>query len=1253
MKKAFKKIVSLLSAVALICAFPVALAEDTAFFSDTIEDHTLYVPVGSLGEDYDNNVPGVASGKGDIFVPGVWQVSPMFGGGAWATDYRVRYDMQYANAWNGNDADVTTDKVISIKSISNDTSIQAAVNLIKDVSDVGDNFVYRADIRTYFNGNSTPVMGMRIADPENEANYYEIALFNNTGVANSKDEAKVSAPRFTKVKGADINTPAIAAEGSEPATWLYTKYGEEATASGLYPASPLPHHTEWFTLSLGRQGDVFSWTVTEKSTGEVIWKDKWEDASPLFEGVGRLQLFEYGGGNGSTFINNVVLDAVEAPVVTAPLDIFDDDIEDHPLYVPVGELGEDYDNNVPGVASGKNDVLVPDVWVTSPIFGGKSWSSDYRVRYDTWLGNKYTSKDYDLTDKVISIKSLAKDDRWQAAINRIGDVSEVGDSYIYSADLRSYFNGSSSLVMGMRIFDPTDETNYYEIALINNTGTAADKEAAKVSAPRFTKVQGGSDLNTPNVAEVGSEPATWLYTEYGTNKTASGIYKQTNGYETEWFTVKLGRQGNTFIWSVEEKETGEVIWTDSWTDANPLFAGCGTLQLFEYSGTEGGNGSTFINNVSLKKLGVEIYRESGLVTDRVSDDMQGHTVWETVSGNYGIDSDNGVPGVATGSGKTLATNWKTSEKFGGVSWATLYEVVYEQYLCNSYTTKDYLTDNIVLSMRPINDDSNRLTVLNYEIGTDDNADSYEYSAVLRNYFDGRCNPVMGIRLSNPDDETEYYELALFNNTGVADTPEEALVSPPRFTKVSGAVIDTPAMAESGAEPASWLYCEYGDEATPSGLYNGGPKGRHATDPYTLTIERNGDTFKWSVTNNCSGEVYWEDAWYDNDPLFDKTAKLQVFAYGDSKKTYVDDVSYVAKETGGIKMQSVWYNPSQLAPMLVVGNYDSTGRLVDCTVCPTTAGLFGEYKSGALEMTAETMKAFIWDGANLTPLAKESKFIDFKIATSEVTFPSYTKKAATFSFDGDADYNTQLAELMADYGINATFNLSAGSDNAIYKNNNFEIANGTTGAEIYLTEEYVNENGETVAPPTYEQSIASIEDAEASIGAKFVTPKGLAWAYMAPEERDFCDDLITYLTENGYAYARDIHTNGSLDVPENWMDWHQTAWMTADLKDEVAAYADKLAKMSTPAEFQILSVIDRTEGMEDADRLAAYETVFAKISDDGIWKATNLEISEYVKAAQQIEFTSTYAYNPTDVTVYLIINGNRYIALPQSYAVRAY
>lgn len=590
MNKTGKKLISLLGALAMTASLAVmpAAAGPLDVYEDDIESHSVYVETGNgLGADYDANVPGVATGSGDMLVSGVWQTSPTFGGGGWATDYRIQKDKQYANSWNNSDGDVA-DNVIRMRSLSIDGNYQAAVNLIADVSSLGDSYMYQVDLRSYFGGACTPVMGIRLGDPDDETNYYELAVFNNTGVGNSKADAQVSAPRFTKVQGATATTPAVAAVGAEPTAWKYTEYGKTATASGLYVGTDgNPHHTDWFTLTIARQKDTFSWSVVEKKTGEVIWSDSWTDESPLFEDYAKLQIFEYGGGDGCTFANNVVCKKLGMALYRNEANktgVFTDTLESYTAvsatnFNPNGDTNysAEWGSGNSAVLSGGGLALVEDVWQTSPKFDPTGGTSLFAVTKDTEGANTWGNVVY--TDDTVLFMQCAG--CAQVAVDRISDVSAAGDSYQYTADIRNYFNGSSNGVMGIRIMDPDNSANYYEIALISGTGT--DKVEA---APRFTKVIGGTET-TPT-----TESDAWKYTEYSPVKTVSGL----NGSYCDWYTLTLGKTGSTISWSVKNKGTGEVIWEDSWVDESPLFTKTGKLQAFTC------NGAATLNNVTLETV---------------------------------------------------------------------------------------------------------------------------------------------------------------------------------------------------------------------------------------------------------------------------------------------------------------------------------------------------------------------------------------------------------------------------------------------------------------------------------------------------------------------------------------------------------------------------------------------------------------------------------------------------------------------------
>lgn len=913
------------------------------------------------------------------------------------------------------------------------------------------------------------------------------------------------------------------------------------------------------------------------------------------------------------------------PVHADPMTIFEDNMESYTVGTTV-------------YGSGKT--LVSEKWATSPTFGGDSTQSkisSYSVQQDTEYANSYNSDDTVLDDKVLQLYSRKENTtNYQAALNLAADVSELGDCFEYSVDIRSYFYSSCSPVMGIRLGNPKDETCYYELALFNNTSDVKGAENAKVSPPRFTKVQ-YADLHTPAMTAEGSEPPTWKYTEYGETATSSGLYSSSDmAHHTDWFTLVIGRNKNTFNWSVYSQRTGETIWADSWTDDSPLFDGYGVLQVFEYQ-TGSTKGKTLINNVSAKKMGTRIYREESTKSISYSDDMQSYTPEST---------------SVYGTGKKLIGDWYTSSVYGIEGTGSKYEIKQDQIYCNAWNGSDEYTDNIALSMRPKNLANSKQAALTLKNDTKANAIAYTYSVDLRNYFSGATAPIMGMRLSDPADETNYYELALISNTGVAASSAEARVSPPRFTKVKGANSDTPAIAEGGEEPESWIYTQYGENATDSGLYVGGGIPHH-TDWFTLTMTKNSGTISWTVTNKATGEIFWSDSFFDANPLFTEPARLQVFAYGDEQRVYVDNVTYTTEEPGQIYFAAAWRKPTLTAPMLLMAQYDDDGLLISKEILETEEGATGSYSSlTPLEMRGSMAKLFLWDKGTQKPLYSTSTFRSLSINSCVVTFPTYTKKAATFTLDGDnADRNAEIIDLMHDYGINATVDVNnTVTDYGIYTHDDIEIANSATDIEMYLTEEYVDENGNTVTPPTYDECVSSIEAGESSIvknGAS--SPKGLAWPYFAPEERDFYDNLVKYASDNGYQYALNGQVSNSLDAPEDWMNWSQTTWMTKALLDNALSTAKTMIDSASFDKFMIFSASDYNSDLSTSDALTAYRQIFEAVSDDSVWKATNLEICEYVKACNSLEIASSYVYNPSDITVYLLINGVQYVAAPNSYA----
>ena len=268
----------------------------------------------------------------------------------------------------------------------------------------------------------------------------------------------------------------------------------------------------------------------------------------------------------------------------------------------------------------------------------------------------------------------------------------------------------------------------------------------------------------------------------------------------------------------------------------------------------------------------------------------------------------------------------------------------------------------------------------------------------------------------------------------------------------------------------------------------------------------------------------------------------------------------------------------------------------------------------------------------------------------ITYPSFGTKAVTFNINDAQATDAAVIDLMHQYGINATFGLTDATENyEIYNHEDFEIANHTTHIEMYLDEEYVDDNGNTVTPPTYEDCVASIEAAETAITeGSGTTPSGLVWPYMAPEEREIFNKLKLYAGTSNYEYIRDSQVTGSYELPADWNDWGISAWVQKDNTESIMTLVDKYKNLNTNL-FKILSIAGNGSDMTEAELLAFYEDLFKAVADEEIWKATNVELCEYIKATNKLEITKDYIYNPTDVTLYMIVNGAEWVAEPASYA----
>ena len=81
----------------------------------------------------------------------------------------------------------------------------------------------------------------------------------------------------------------------------------------------------------------------------------------------------------------------------------------------------------------------------------------------------------------------------------------------------------------------------------------------------------------------------------------------------------------------------------------------------------------------------------------------------------------------------------------------------------------------------------------------------------------------------------------------------------------------------------------------------------------------------------------------------------------------------------------------------------------------------------------------------------------------------------------------------------------------------------------------------------------------------------------------------------------------------------------------------------------MSFAGNGEDMTEAELISFYTSLFDKLSAKDIWKATNIEIVRYIKACDKLEITEDYIFNPTNETIYMVVNDEQWVAEPNSYA----
>lgn len=378
---------------------------------------------------------------------------------------------------------------------------------------------------------------------------------------------------------------------------------------------------------------------------------------------------------------------------------------------------------------------------------------------------------------------------------------------------------------------------------------------------------------------------------------------------------------------------------------------------------------------------------------------------------------------------------------------------------------------------------------------------------------------------------------------------------------------------------------------------------------------------------------------DADPY--KLTSIPLTQVTSIKKNYttVTVNTYVA-ETGAKLYLGVYSSDNELKSVksyLLVNGINSTNA--DIT----------EYNSKSY------VKAFVWkEGGSMMPLSGSEKLSLKEFITDSQYYPGWLRKAVTFSYDDGRTEDAQFIGILNSAGLKGTFNF--------FQNNYTYYSRQTTGysdlLSIYEGHEIANHSKthprmyldglpDGYTPLTVEQCITDISEGKAWLDSMTCKDtKGFVWPYKDPQRQELYDYLRSDIS--GVKYVRPVTTkygtDAEFDPPEDFYNWEFSTHHKF-----IATEGPKFLNLSDDGKLKLFAVwghayefastTNSTTGVVTPATWYLIQNFADSVKDrTDIWKATNIEVCEYITALRNAEITSTYIKNSSDVDLYVKIDG---------------
>lgn len=255
----------------------------------------------------------------------------------------------------------------------------------------------------------------------------------------------------------------------------------------------------------------------------------------------------------------------------------------------------------------------------------------------------------------------------------------------------------------------------------------------------------------------------------------------------------------------------------------------------------------------------------------------------------------------------------------------------------------------------------------------------------------------------------------------------------------------------------------------------------------------------------------------------------------------------------------------------------------------------------------------------------------QLKTIYTCFPGGRHKALTFSYDDGREEDRRLVALFNRHGLRGTFNLNSGILNDPQRIPLEEYAELYQGHEIACH----TYRHPTISRCPLDQVARQILKDRMILEELTGTPvRGLAYP-----NGSYSKQIMELLPMLGIRYARVVPTTGNFEIPESWFAWAGTCHHNQDL---LKKGEDFLSRHKTQY-LNLMYVWGHSYEFTTHNNWQVIEEFCEMVAGhDEIWYATNIQIVDYMEAADRLQFTAAgdKVYNPSAASVWLEVDGKK-------------